>query len=321
MEDVLAGVREMDWKKLLGSTTASVDEEIRLRNAYLVAENRIFRQQITGRVQLTDGDRQALAELGQQLGKQALAEIATLAKPDTILAWHRTCADQQGNRSQPHKSIGRPRIDKAIEDLVVRMARENRSWGYDRIVGAVKNLGYAISDQTVGNILKRHGIPPAPARKKTVTWREFIRCHLDVLLATDFFTGAVWSCFGLVISFLLCVIHCSRCQVYTAGTTLSQHMQWILSSLSRSLDVHVLVQRWIWLVQAPVRLRQLLSTAVVLGHTVSPCASFDDRKAQSQARGRVVLLCTAYPGQIRDGPMRHRYGPSGLLKDDYREAA
>src|SRR5919199_2983357 len=203
MEDVLAGVREMDWKKLLGSTTASVDEEIRLRNAYLVAENRIFRQQITGRVQLTDGDRQALAELGQQLGKQALAEIATLAKPDTILAWHRTCADQQGNRSQPHKSIGRPRIDKAIEDLVVRMARENRSWGYDRIVGAVKNLGYAISDQTVGNILKRHGIPPAPERKQTMPWGEFIRIHLDVLVATDFFTTEVWNGLRLVLASLL----------------------------------------------------------------------------------------------------------------------
>jgi hypothetical protein len=105
------------------------------------------------------------------------------------------------------RALGRPRLDKAIEDLVVRMARENRSWGYDRIVGAVKNLGYSISDQTVGNILKRRGIPPAPERKKTVPWREFIRCHLDVLLATDFFTGAVWSCFGLAISFLLCVIH------------------------------------------------------------------------------------------------------------------
>ena len=58
----------MDWKKLLGSITESVDEELQLRNAYLVAENRILRQQIPGRVQLTDGDRKALAELGQKLG-------------------------------------------------------------------------------------------------------------------------------------------------------------------------------------------------------------------------------------------------------------
>jgi len=70
---------------------------------------------------------------------------------------------------------GRPTIDKEVEDLVVRMAHENRSWGYDRIVGALANLGYTISDQTVGNILKRHGLPPAPERKTTTTWKEFIR--------------------------------------------------------------------------------------------------------------------------------------------------
>jgi hypothetical protein len=169
------GDRGMDWKKLLGSITESVDAELRLRNAYLVAENRILCQQISGRVQLTDNDRKALAEIGQKLGKKALAEIATVAKPDTILAWHRTCTDRQCDRSQPPKSVGRPRIAKEIEDLVVRMARENHSWGYDRMVGALTNLGYRLSDQTVGNILKRHSIPPAPERKTTVTWREFIR--------------------------------------------------------------------------------------------------------------------------------------------------
>jgi transposase len=62
------------------------------------------------------------------------------------------------------------------------MARENRSWGYDRIVGALANLGYTISAQTVGTILKRHGLPPAPERKTTTTWQEFIRTHMDVSL-------------------------------------------------------------------------------------------------------------------------------------------
>jgi putative transposase len=101
----------MDWKKLLGSITESVDAEPRLRNAYLVAENRILRQQISGRVQLTDSDRKALAEIGQKLGKKTLAEMATVAKPETILAWHRTCVDRQCDRSQLPKSVGRPRIE------------------------------------------------------------------------------------------------------------------------------------------------------------------------------------------------------------------
>jgi putative transposase len=152
----------MDWKQLLGSITTSVDEELRRRHAYLAAENRILRQQIGGRVPLTDGDRKVLAEIGQQLGKKALEEIATIAKPDTILAWYRKFVDEKGDSSPPCQSVGRPRIAKEIEDLVVWMARENRTWGYDRIAGALANLGYTISDQTVGNILKHHGIPPAP---------------------------------------------------------------------------------------------------------------------------------------------------------------
>ena len=186
----------MDWKQLLVSITRSVDQELRLRNEYLASENRILRNQISGRMQLSDSDRRVLAEIGNKLGKKALNEIATVATSDTILAWHRKCIDHKGHTSKPSKSLGRPRMDQEIEDLVVRMARENRSWGYDRIVGALVNLGYTISDQTVGNILKRHSIPPAPERKKTVTWREFIRIPMDVLGATDFFTSEIWRGFG-----------------------------------------------------------------------------------------------------------------------------
>jgi transposase len=104
------------------------------------------------------------------MGKQALAEVASLVKPDTILAWHRKLVAQKFNGSQQRKPSGRPPIDPELEALVVRMARENRSWGYDRIVGALTHLGYTLSDQTVGNILKRHGLPPAPERKTITTW-------------------------------------------------------------------------------------------------------------------------------------------------------
>jgi len=101
----------MDWKQLLASTTRSVDEELRLRNAYLAVENRLLRHHITGRVQLTDAERKTLAEMGQKLGKKALAEIATIAQPETILAWHRTRLPQTDDSAPPRKSVGRPRID------------------------------------------------------------------------------------------------------------------------------------------------------------------------------------------------------------------
>src|SRR6266850_4107810 len=188
----------MDWKQLLAYITGSVDQELLLRNEYLVAENRILRHQINGRVQLNDGERKTLAEIGKQLSKQALAEVATIVTPETILAWHRKLVAQKFDGSTQRKSLGRPRVDKELEDLVVRMAQENRSWGYDRLAGALAQLGYDISDQTVGNILKRRGLPPAPERQKTTTWRAFIRTHMDVLWATDFFTTEVWTMGGLV---------------------------------------------------------------------------------------------------------------------------
>src|SRR4029453_16805866 len=97
-----------------------------------VAENRILRHQMNSRVQLTDNERQELAELGAKLGKQALQEIATMAKPETILAWNRRFAGQQATTSQPPKGVGRPRVDHEIEAVVIRMAREKGSWGYNR---------------------------------------------------------------------------------------------------------------------------------------------------------------------------------------------
>ena len=145
----------MHWKNFLESISESVNDHLRLRNDYLVTENRILRHQIDGRVQLTDSERQELAKLGAKLGKKALAEIATIAKAETILAWNRKRADQLVDTSTFLKSVGRPRVAKEIEDLVIRMAQENRAWGYDRIEGALHNLGYTVSDQTVGNILKR----------------------------------------------------------------------------------------------------------------------------------------------------------------------
>src|SRR5215471_19390346 len=85
----------MDWKHLLASITGTVDQELLLRHEYLVTENRILRHQITGRMRLTDGERQALAEIGQKLGKKALETVATIVKPDTVLAWHRTLVAQK----------------------------------------------------------------------------------------------------------------------------------------------------------------------------------------------------------------------------------
>src|SRR3989442_1277740 len=222
------GEKRMDWKTLLAYITGSVDQELLARNEYLVMENRILRSQIKGRIRLTDGERKALAEIGQKLGKQALQEVAKIVKPDTILGWQRKLVAQKCDGSQQRKAPGRPPIDQELEALVVRMARENRSWGYDRIVDALANLGYTISDQTVGNILKRHGIAPAPERKTTTTWKEFIRTHMDVLVATDFFTAEVWTLRGLVTYYVLFFIHLGSRKVEIAGMTPHPNEAWMV---------------------------------------------------------------------------------------------
>src|SRR2546425_1167706 len=218
----------MDWKTLLAYITGTVDQELLLRNEYLVTENRILRDHMKGRLRLRDGERKALADIGQKLGKQALKEVAKIVTPDTILGWHRKCAAQKFDGSTQRKAPGRPTIDTELEALVVRMAQENRSWGYDRIVGALANLGYTISDQTVGNILKRHSLPPAPERKTTTTWTEFIRTHMDVLVATDFFTAEVWTLGGLVTYYVLFFIHLESREIHVAGVTPHPTQAWMV---------------------------------------------------------------------------------------------
>ncbi len=131
----------MEWKTLLAYITGTVDQELLVRNEYLVAENRMLRNQITGRVRLTDGERTTLAELGKQLGTKALAEVVAVVKPERLLAWHRKLIARKFDGSAYRRYPGRPRIDPAIEQLVVQVAKENRRWGYDRIVGALKNVG------------------------------------------------------------------------------------------------------------------------------------------------------------------------------------
>src|SRR5437879_2655800 len=108
MDGKSCGGETMDWKHLLAYITGTVDQELLARNAYLVTENRILRNHIKGRLRLSDGERKALAEIGQKLGKQALKDVATIVKPDTILGWHRKLVAQKCDGSQQRKAPGRP---------------------------------------------------------------------------------------------------------------------------------------------------------------------------------------------------------------------
>jgi homeodomain-containing protein len=111
-------------------------------------------------LRLSDPERSTLAEIGKRLGRKALIQVARVAEPDTILAWCRRLIADKFDGSKHRKYPGRPRIGPELEALIVKMAQENSGWGYDRIVGALANLGQHVSDQTVGNVQRGHSIEP-----------------------------------------------------------------------------------------------------------------------------------------------------------------
>jgi putative transposase len=217
----------MDWARVLAFVTGTVDQELLARIEYLAAENRILKAQLNGRLRLSDAERATLAEIGHRLGRRVLADVATVARPDTILAWYRKLVARKFDGSKARRSPGRPRIRREVEQLIVRTAKENRDWGYDRIVGALANLGYKVCDQTVGNVLQRHGLPPAPERKRTTTWAAFIRIHLALLAGTDFFTAEVLTLRGLVTYYVLFFIHLESRRVTIAGMTVHPDERWM----------------------------------------------------------------------------------------------
>ena len=155
---------------------------------YLREENRVLREQLGNRrLRFNDDQRRRLAVRAKGVGPKLLAEVATLVTPDTLLAWHRKLIAQKYDGHDKRRP-GRPRTGGELESLVVRMAEENRAWGYHRIQGAISNLGHKLARSTIAEILRRHGIEPAPERSHRTTWKEFLAQHWEAIVAADFFT-------------------------------------------------------------------------------------------------------------------------------------
>ena len=187
------------------------------------------------RIVLNDDQRRRLAAKGKALGRKLLQQVATIVTPDTILRWHRELIAQKWDHSDRRGKLpGRPPTDPAIVELVLRLARENPTWGYDRIQGALANLDHDISDQTVGNILKAHGIQPTPERQRRTTWKTFLKAHWDELASIDFTTIEVWTCRGLVTYYLLFVMDIATRRVHFAGCTVNPDGPW-MQQMARNL--------------------------------------------------------------------------------------
>src|ERR1017187_6897712 len=165
---------------------------------YLQEENRVLLEQLGVKPRrFTDAQRIRLARKAKLVGRRRLGKLATLVTPDT-LRWFRVLVANKRTFARTNP-LGRPPVDAALEKLVVKLLQENPTWGRKRIVGAVDNLGFKLSDSTVDNIRHRSGLDPAPLRGKSTSWHQFLQGHGETLIAADFFTTEVLSWNGLVI--------------------------------------------------------------------------------------------------------------------------
>ncbi len=215
------------WQLLLVTLAGWINRQQQDVIAYIQEENRILKGKLKGkRIRFTDDERRRLAVKGKVLGRKVLGEVASLVTPDTILAWHRKLIAKKWDYSE-RRGPGRPRVKDEIAQLTVRMAKENPGWGLTTIMGALANLGHEVGRGTVSNILKAHGIEPAPERSKGMSWSTFLKSHWGCIAATDLFTVEVWSRFGLTRYYVLFFIELSSRRVCIAGITTHPHASWI----------------------------------------------------------------------------------------------
>ena len=224
------------WQLLLVIVAGWVHRQQQEVIDYLRTENQVLKEKLGNRrILLSDDQRRRLAVKAKVLGRKLLAEVGTLVTPDTLLRWHRMLVAKKWDYSERRKQIrGRPPVADEIQELVLRLARDNPSWGYDRVQGALANLGHEVSDATVANILKEHGIEPAPERKRQTTWKTFLKAHWDVLAAVDFTTIEVWGKKGLVTIYLLFVMELATRRVHFAGCTTTPDEMW-MKQIARNL--------------------------------------------------------------------------------------
>jgi putative transposase len=176
-------------------------------------------QRQVSRPRLRPADRLLLAALSRSLPKPAWSSF--FVSPVSLLRWHRQLVGRRWTYSR--RSVGRPRTDRGISELVLRLARENPTWGYRRIQGELVGLGIRIAPSTVWAILRSHGIQPAP-RRAELSWSQFLRAQASAIVACDFLTvDTVW----LRRLYVLFFIELGSRRVHFGGVTAHPHERWV----------------------------------------------------------------------------------------------
>ena len=199
-------------------------------------------QRQVARPRLTWSDRAVIATLARLIARERWA--AFLVTPETILRWHRTLVRRRS--TYPHRRPGRPVLPDETIELIVRLAKEIPRWGYLRIVGELRKLGVTVSKGSVGNVLRRHDLRPAP-RRTGPTWGEFLRSQAKGILATDFFTVDTVM---LRRYYVLFVIELERRVVHLVGITANPNEAWV-SQVARNFttDLEEAGPQWRFLIR------------------------------------------------------------------------
>jgi hypothetical protein len=296
----------MTWKRMLAYITGSVDEELLQRNEYLASESQILRSQIKGRVRLNDADRIRLAEIGKRLGRKALAEVARIVRPETIMAWHRRLVARKFDGTRHRKAMGRPPTSEELTALVVKFAEENRTWGYDRIVGALENLGHRLSRQT--RLMSRQvhivGIAPEPGEN----WMKQVARNL-----TDASGGFLRDC---------------RFLIHDRASLFSEPFRTILESVgveplrlpARSPNLNAFAERFVRSIKESCLDKLILVGESSLQRAVREFASHYHHERNHQGLENKIIR-PEFAEFPTTGTIHSRSRLGGMLRYYYREAA
>jgi len=209
---------------LLYMLASATRQELARQVNYLKTENQILRSKLPKRVVVTPTERRQLVKAAKGLG-QLVKELVAIVQPTTLLRWVNGDDLPRSKKKLSTRKPGRPRTPEDVRQLIVRIATET-GWGYTRVLGELRKLGYRLSRQTVKNVLIEHGIDPGPKRGKG-TWDEFIKIHASTMWATDFLSKRVWTLRGPIDLYLLVFLQIGSRRAWVSSATAHPDSAWV----------------------------------------------------------------------------------------------
>ena len=215
----------LQWTRLAKTSEQEKDLEILLLRRQLA----ILQRKVDTPIRVSRAEKLTLVALAARYKSvtghsvRQLQAVIRIFQPETVFKWHRALVRRKWTYPWKNRG-GRPRTEKELEQLIVRLVRENNDWGHGKIQGECRKLGHEVSTQTIANILRRHGIPPAPDRSSSPNWRQLMSHYQNQILACDFFT--IETLF-LKTFYVLFFIELGSRRVHFAGCTRHPNATWV----------------------------------------------------------------------------------------------